>query len=77
MAFLTTQDGRKLSYEKQGEGKPLVCHPGGPGIPGPPLNDAYALEDYVSDLAHLQEHLGLDRIVPCAPLLGRAAHRPV
>lgn len=28
----TTVDGRLLSYERQGEGPPLVCHPGGPGF---------------------------------------------
>lgn len=39
MANLTTSDGRKLSYEWQGEGAPLVCHPGGPGIPGALLGD--------------------------------------
>jgi pimeloyl-ACP methyl ester carboxylesterase len=29
---LTTPDGRTLTYRKLGEGPPLVCHPGGPGV---------------------------------------------
>ena len=28
----TTTDGRLLSYEREGEGPLLVCHPGGPGF---------------------------------------------
>ncbi len=28
----TTADGRLLSYEREGEGPLLVCHPGGPGF---------------------------------------------
>jgi pimeloyl-ACP methyl ester carboxylesterase len=28
----TTADGRRLSYRELGEGPPLICHPGGPGI---------------------------------------------
>ncbi|HVN60822.1 MAG TPA: alpha/beta hydrolase [Gaiellaceae bacterium] len=28
----TTADGRRLSYEREGEGPLLVCHPGGPGF---------------------------------------------
>src|SRR3954468_8287898 len=27
-----TQDGRKLSYRREGSGPLLVCHPGGPGF---------------------------------------------
>jgi pimeloyl-ACP methyl ester carboxylesterase len=30
---LTTTDGRRLAYLELGEGAPLICHPGGPGIP--------------------------------------------
>jgi pimeloyl-ACP methyl ester carboxylesterase len=29
---LTTRDGRVLSYEREGAGPLLVCHPGGPGF---------------------------------------------
>ena len=29
---LTTADGRLLTYEREGEGPLLVCHPGGPGF---------------------------------------------
>jgi pimeloyl-ACP methyl ester carboxylesterase len=31
---LTTPDGRVLSYEREGTGPILVCHPGGPGSSG-------------------------------------------
>ncbi|HXV04779.1 MAG TPA: alpha/beta hydrolase [Solirubrobacterales bacterium] len=90
MPALTTPDGGSLFYDSRGAGKPLVCHPGGPGLPGslfgdlgglarsrtlivldprgagrseqPRSADAYALDDYVSDLRHVQEHLGLDQI---------------
>jgi pimeloyl-ACP methyl ester carboxylesterase len=30
---LKTADGRKLTYLELGTGPPLICHPGGPGIP--------------------------------------------
>jgi pimeloyl-ACP methyl ester carboxylesterase len=90
MPSLRTSDGRRLFYSERGEGRPLVCHPGGPGLSGsclgdlggldgscaivaldprgagrsdPPGSDeAYGLDDYVADLARLQEHLGLARI---------------
>jgi proline-specific peptidase len=29
---LTTQDGRRLAFRREGDGPTLVCHPGGPGL---------------------------------------------
>jgi pimeloyl-ACP methyl ester carboxylesterase len=41
----------------------LVLDPRGTGNSEPPRStDAYALADYVADLRHVQQHLGLDRI---------------
>ena len=44
MPLLTTPDGRSLSYETRGEGKPLVCHPGGPGFSSGYLGDLGGLD---------------------------------
>jgi pimeloyl-ACP methyl ester carboxylesterase len=41
---LTTTDGRKLTYLELGSGPPLVCHPGGPGIPGAIFEDLGGLD---------------------------------
>ncbi len=30
--FLTTSDGRRLGYRREGQGPILICHPGGPGF---------------------------------------------
>jgi len=42
----TTAAGRTLSYRKLGEGAPLVCHPGGPGIPASIFVDLGGLDRY-------------------------------
>ena len=39
MGALTTFDGRKLTYEEIGTGRPLVCLPGGPGFTAAQLGD--------------------------------------
>jgi proline iminopeptidase len=90
MEGLTTRDGRRLAYRREGEGPVLVCHGGGPGLSSLYLGDlaglggelelvlldprgtggstrpsdprAYAIDDYVSDLEELREHLGLERM---------------
>jgi proline iminopeptidase len=41
---LTTQDGRTLSYRELGAGRPLICHPGGPGIPAAIFDDLAGLD---------------------------------
>ncbi|HSB37838.1 MAG TPA: alpha/beta hydrolase [Gaiellaceae bacterium] len=45
MGRLTTGDGRTLAYERRGSGPALVCHPGGPGLPGAELADLGGLDD--------------------------------
>jgi proline iminopeptidase len=42
---LTTGDGRTLAYSRVGSGATLVCHPGGPGLPGAELADLAGLDD--------------------------------
>jgi pimeloyl-ACP methyl ester carboxylesterase len=42
---LTTADGRTLAYRRVGSGPTLVCHPGGPGLPGAELADLAGLGD--------------------------------
>jgi pimeloyl-ACP methyl ester carboxylesterase len=42
---LTTGDGRTLAYRRVGSGPTLVCHPGGPGLPGAELADLAGLDD--------------------------------
>jgi pimeloyl-ACP methyl ester carboxylesterase len=42
---LTTADGRTLAYRRLGSGPALVCHPGGPGLPGAELADLAGLYD--------------------------------
>ncbi|HEY7149302.1 MAG TPA: alpha/beta hydrolase [Gaiellaceae bacterium] len=44
MPSLETADGRALSYTKLGSGEPLVCHPGGPGIPVAIFDDLAGLD---------------------------------
>jgi proline iminopeptidase len=44
---LTTGDGRTLAYRRLGSGPRLVCHPGGPGLPGAELADLAGLDDSV------------------------------
>jgi pimeloyl-ACP methyl ester carboxylesterase len=39
-----TADGRKLTYLELGSGPPLVCHPGGPGIPAAIFGDLGGLD---------------------------------
>ena len=51
---LTTTDGRTLAYLELGTGPPLVCHPGGPGIPA----------EIFEDLAGLDEELTLILLNP-------------
>jgi len=51
---LTTTDGRTLAYLELGGGPPLVCHPGGPGIP----------VEIFDDLAGLDEELRLILLSP-------------
>jgi pimeloyl-ACP methyl ester carboxylesterase len=43
MERLTTADGRTLAYQRVGAGPMLVCHPGGPGLPGEELGDLAGL----------------------------------
>ncbi len=50
----TTADGRLLSYEREGDGPPLVCHPGGPGFSS----------RYFGDLAGLGESFTLVKLDP-------------
>jgi len=42
---LNTTDGRTLAYRRTGSGSTLVCHPGGPGLPGAELADLAGLGD--------------------------------
>jgi pimeloyl-ACP methyl ester carboxylesterase len=42
---LTTADGRTLAFRGVGSGPRLVCHPGGPGLPGAELADLGGLVD--------------------------------
>ena len=44
MPALTTRDGRKLTYLELGSGPPLICHPGGPGIPAAIFGDLGGLD---------------------------------
>lgn len=44
MPAFTTADGRTLSYRERGSGAPLVCHPGGPGIPAAIFGDLADLD---------------------------------
>ena len=44
MPALTTADGRKLTYLELGSGQPLICHPGGPGIPAAIFDDLAGLD---------------------------------
>ena len=41
---LKTTDGRTLTYLELGSGPPLICHPGGPGIPGAIFGDLGGLD---------------------------------
>jgi pimeloyl-ACP methyl ester carboxylesterase len=41
---LTTTDGRTLTYVELGSGEPLICHPGGPGIPAAIFDDLGGLD---------------------------------
>jgi pimeloyl-ACP methyl ester carboxylesterase len=41
---LTTTDGRTLTYLELGSGPPLICHPGGPGIPALIFDDLGGLD---------------------------------
>jgi len=36
---ITTGDGRKLAFRREGSGQLLLCHPGGPGFSGATLGD--------------------------------------
>ena len=36
---ITTSDGRKLAFRREGSGQLLLCHPGGPGFSGATLGD--------------------------------------
>jgi pimeloyl-ACP methyl ester carboxylesterase len=49
-----TADGRTLSYRREGSGRTLVCHPGGPGFSA----------RYFGDLAGLGEHFELILLNP-------------
>jgi proline-specific peptidase len=49
-----TQDGRTLTYHREGAGPPLVCHPGGPGFSS----------RYLADLAGLGETFTLIQLDP-------------
>ena len=40
----TTADGRRLSYERDGDGPLLVCHPGGPGFSSRYFGDLAGLD---------------------------------
>lgn len=44
MPALTTTDGRTLTYLERGDGPPLICHPGGPGIPAQVFDDLGGLD---------------------------------
>ena len=46
MPGLTTADGRALSYLQHGAGRPLVCHPGGPGAPVELFGDLGGLDEH-------------------------------
>jgi pimeloyl-ACP methyl ester carboxylesterase len=50
---MTTSDGRKLAYRREGSGQLLLCHPGGPGFSGATLGD-------LGGLAHDVELLVID-----------------
>ncbi len=41
--FLTTSDGRRLGYRREGQGPVLICHPGGPGFSSLYLGDLAGL----------------------------------
>jgi pimeloyl-ACP methyl ester carboxylesterase len=41
---LKTSDGRTLAFQRLGSGPTLVCHPGGPGLPGAELADLGGLD---------------------------------
>ena len=56
----TTADGRLLSYEREGEGPLLVCHPGGPGFSSRYFGDLAGLGDVVhARQAQPARHRGL------------------
>jgi pimeloyl-ACP methyl ester carboxylesterase len=61
---LTTADGRRLSYAKLGAGRPLVCHPGGPGIPVAIFDDLAGLESELELI--LLSPRGVDESDPAA-----------
>ncbi len=44
MPSFVTPDGRTLAYARRGEGRPLLCHPGGPGLSGAYLEDLGGLD---------------------------------
>ena len=44
MPSLTTKDGRTLSYRELGAGPPLICPPGGPGLPAAIFDDLAGLD---------------------------------
>jgi proline iminopeptidase len=44
MAFVQASDGRRLAYETRGEGRELVCVPGGPGLSSRLLGDLGGLD---------------------------------
>ena len=43
--IFTTPDGLTLSYERRGDGRLLVCHPGGPGGSAAEFRDFAGLDD--------------------------------
>jgi proline-specific peptidase len=45
MEGLTTEDGRRLAYERTGAGSTLVCHGGGPGFSSLYLGDLGGLDE--------------------------------
>ena len=45
MEGLTTQDGRRLAYERTGSGPTLICHGGGPGFSSLYLGNLRGLDD--------------------------------
>ena len=61
---LTTADGRTLAYRRVGSGPALVCHPGGPGLPGAELADLSGLDDSLELL--ILEPRGTGRSTPPA-----------